>query len=385
MRRFSILAAGAALAIAVDGAAARRARPARPDANVSKVPFTLTEAGCDPAQLELPRGPDDVRGEERRRRRGDRDGDPAGRPHPRRGREPHARTVRFVQRHAAAGHVRRPCARTARRRAKGELVVSGAAVSTTTAPAGSSAATAVSRLPRVRRGRSRAAGHRHDRVRGRGEGGRRRRRRRSSSRRRAPTTRPSSPSPRASATSTPRSTRARTTCRPNEFKGFHRIEKQLWEEGNTDGMAPVADELLVNVKKLQALDPDDQARARADRERRGRAAERGRGQQDHRRRGSLLAHRPVGLRRQRRRCEAPRSRRCGRSSPPRTPTLADKIDQQFASTDDALDAVQDAGGGFVLYTDLTKAQTQGARRAGRRAGRLACRRSPPIVVAGKAG
>ena len=29
-----------------------------------------------------------------------------------------------------------------------------------------------------------------------------------------------------------------------EFKGFHRIEKQLWQAGNTQGLAPVADDAL---------------------------------------------------------------------------------------------------------------------------------------------
>ena len=37
-----------------------------------------------------------------------------------------------------------------------------------------------------------------------------------------------------------------------EWGGFHRIEKQLWEAGNVDGMAPVADQLLVDVKDLQS-------------------------------------------------------------------------------------------------------------------------------------
>src|SRR5438067_116892 len=34
-----------------------------------------------------------------------------------------------------------------------------------------------------------------------------------------------------------------------DFTGWHRIEKQLWVAGNTDGMAPYADQLLANVKK----------------------------------------------------------------------------------------------------------------------------------------
>jgi len=37
-----------------------------------------------------------------------------------------------------------------------------------------------------------------------------------------------------------------------EFEGFHRIEKALWEEGTTDGMAPVAEQLQRDVEALAA-------------------------------------------------------------------------------------------------------------------------------------
>jgi iron uptake system component EfeO len=36
----------------------------------------------------------------------------------------------------------------------------------------------------------------------------------------------------------------------SEFEGFHRIEKALWEEGTTKGMAPVAEQLQVDVEAL---------------------------------------------------------------------------------------------------------------------------------------
>jgi iron uptake system component EfeO len=39
---------------------------------------------------------------------------------------------------------------------------------------------------------------------------------------------------------------------PNQFGGFHRIERALWEEGTTAGMAPVAKQLLANVGELRA-------------------------------------------------------------------------------------------------------------------------------------
>jgi iron uptake system component EfeO len=37
-----------------------------------------------------------------------------------------------------------------------------------------------------------------------------------------------------------------------EFEGFHRIEKALWEEATTDGMAPVAKQLQADVEALAA-------------------------------------------------------------------------------------------------------------------------------------
>jgi iron uptake system component EfeO len=36
----------------------------------------------------------------------------------------------------------------------------------------------------------------------------------------------------------------------SEFRGFHRIEKALWEEGTTRGMAPVAEQLGADVEEL---------------------------------------------------------------------------------------------------------------------------------------
>jgi iron uptake system component EfeO len=38
---------------------------------------------------------------------------------------------------------------------------------------------------------------------------------------------------------------------PDEFQGFHRIEKALWEEGTTARMAPVAKQLLADVEELR--------------------------------------------------------------------------------------------------------------------------------------
>lgn len=38
---------------------------------------------------------------------------------------------------------------------------------------------------------------------------------------------------------------------PSEFGGFHRIERALWEEGGTAGMAPVAKQLLADARELK--------------------------------------------------------------------------------------------------------------------------------------
>ena len=71
-----------------------------------------------------------------------------------------------------------------------------------------------------------------------------RRRRRCSARRASPTRR-SSRSPRASATSTPRSTRASTTSpRAKQWTGFHRIEQALWQQNTTEGTDAYADKLM---------------------------------------------------------------------------------------------------------------------------------------------
>ncbi len=41
-----------------------------------------------------------------------------------------------------------------------------------------------------------------------------------------------------------------------DFTGWHRIEKQLWVAGNTDGMDKYADQLLTNVKEIVKLGED---------------------------------------------------------------------------------------------------------------------------------
>lgn len=40
---------------------------------------------------------------------------------------------------------------------------------------------------------------------------------------------------------------------PDDFIGFHRIERALWVDASLDGMGPIADELVANTVKLQGL------------------------------------------------------------------------------------------------------------------------------------
>lgn len=112
-----------------------------------------------------------------------------------------------------------------------------------------------------------------------------------------------------------------------DWTGFHRIEKDLWVPAkdalNADGETPAwqdwapstteeraefGDLLIADVQELYdyvhltpstALDPPGSPGS----ERRHRPARRGRHRQDHRRGGLVVAHRPLRLRRQRRRVE----------------------------------------------------------------------------------
>ena len=83
-----------------------------------------------------------------------------------------------------------------------------------------------------------------------------------------------------------------------DFTGFHRIEKALWETGDVSDMGPLrrpaARERAGDRRAVQR----GHARAAAAGQRRQGAARRDRHGQDHRRGGPVLAHRPLGLRRQ---------------------------------------------------------------------------------------
>ena len=108
--------------------------------------------------------------------------------------------------------------------------------------------------------------------------------------------------PRASATSTRRIDLREADLEPGqEWTGWHRLEKALWVDGSTAGLAPVADQLVADVQDLQARVQNADLTVAVDRQRRQGAARRGRHRQDHRRGGGLQPHRPRRRRRQRRR------------------------------------------------------------------------------------
>jgi iron uptake system component EfeO len=141
-----------------------------------------------------------------------------------------------------------------------------------------------------------------------------------------------------------------------DFKGFHRIEQQLWQVGNTDGIASVADELLVDVKKLRSLVPTIELEpaqiANGAVELMNEVANHKiTGEEDHYSHtdlwdfdanddGSMAAF------------DAVRPLVAAKDA-----VLAATIDRQFAATDEALD-VHKTPTGFRLYTELTPAQTK---------------------------
>jgi iron uptake system component EfeO len=142
----------------------------------------------------------------------------------------------------------------------------------------------------------------------------------------------------------------------NEFKGFHRIEQQLWEKGNLEGMAPVADELLANVKMLQRripaieLEPAQIANGAVELLNEV-ASSKITGEEDRYSHTDLWDF-DANLEGSQQAFEALKP-----VITDKDPELATKLETRFASTEDALADYQQ-GDGYVLYTDLTKADTR---------------------------
>ncbi len=378
MRQLSILAAGAALALAASACGSSAKTGTATATDVQKVPFTLTKAGCDPADLTLHAGATtfDVKN----------DGADA------------VTEMELLQDGRIVGEVENitpglsgsvsvtlqpgsyeticPNGSSA---AKGKLTVTGAAASTTVAPAGTAAATAVKEYREYVEDEAAqlvAATTTFVNAVKAGDV--------TQAKKLFPDARTHYESIEPVAESfgdLDHEIDARANDVPaGEFNGFHRIERQLWEAGDTTGMSPVADELLANVKKLQGriptikLEPAQIANGAVELMNEV-ANSKITGEEDRYSHtdlwdfdanddGSMAAFKSV------------RPLVAAKDEP-----LADKIDRQFTATDDALDVYKIPGGGFPLYTELTKAQKR-ALAAHFEAVADSLAKVPPLVVAG---
>ncbi len=142
----------------------------------------------------------------------------------------------------------------------------------------------------------------------------------------------------------------------DEWTGYHRIEKQLWVAGNTQGMEPLADKLLADVREvvrlaaeepLTALQLAEGSKALLDEVATGKIT----GEEDRYShtdlwdfaanvegsKAAIAALRPV--------------------LEDRDPKLLAEIDDGFADVEALLDE-QREGDGYVLYTDLSQDEIQ---------------------------
>jgi len=141
-----------------------------------------------------------------------------------------------------------------------------------------------------------------------------------------------------------------------QFQGFHRIERQMWQAGNLDGMTPVADELLANVTTLQHripgidLEPAQVANGAVELLNEV-ATSKITGEEDRYSHTDLwdFAANLEG------------ARKAFAALKPivaaKDPGLVTKLGTRFASTEQALGKYK-RGDGYVLYTDLTQADTR---------------------------
>jgi iron uptake system component EfeO len=377
MRQFSIAAAGLALVVGL-AACGSSTKTSATNSDVRKVPFALTKAGCDPAHLEIPAGAAtfDVKNDGAdavTEMEIQKDGRILG--------EVENLTPGLSGSFSITlqpGTYETVCPNGSSA-AKGDLVVTGDAVSTTTAPAGSAAATAVADYRKYVEAEAArlvpATASFVNAVKSGDVAG---------AKKLFPDARTHYESIEPIAESfgdlDPDIDARENDVPANEFKGFHRIEKQLWVSGNTAGMTPVADELLVNVKKLKSLIPTIQLEpaqiANGAVELMNEvASSKITGEEDRYSHtdlwdfdanddGSIAAFKAV------------RPLVAAKDA-----ALADTIDRQFASTDRALDAYKTADGGFQLYTELTQTQTKAlAAQVEALADSLA--KAPPIIVNG---
>jgi iron uptake system component EfeO len=164
----------------------------------------------------------------------------------------------------------------------------------------------------------------------------------------------------------------------DQWGGFHRIEKQLWVSGNTDGMTPVADKLATDVKTLNGkiatlkLEPAQIANGSVDL-----LNEVGKskitGEED-RYSHTDLYDLKANVDGSQAAFTALRPMIAAKDA-----NLAEDLDANFAGAQAAIDTLR-SGDGFVLYTSLSKDQTRTiAALADSLADELS--KTPPLVVA----
>ncbi len=144
----------------------------------------------------------------------------------------------------------------------------------------------------------------------------------------------------------------------NEFGGFHRIEKALWEEGTAKGMAPVAKQLQADVEELEAKVKSVKLQAvqiaNGANELLGEvSASKITGEEERYSHIDLVDFK----------ANVEGSQAAFESVEPllskSDPKLAKEIEADFAAVYKSLEPYERSDGvGFVLYTDLTKADTR---------------------------
>jgi iron uptake system component EfeO len=141
-----------------------------------------------------------------------------------------------------------------------------------------------------------------------------------------------------------------------DFRGFHRIERQMWERANLEGMTPVANTLLADVKDLRAripgieLEPAQLANGAVELLNEV-ATSKITGEEDRYSHTDLWDF-EANLEGAKRAYEALRP-----IVEEKDPALAEDLDRRFAVTEAVL-AKYAQGDGYVLYTTLTRADTR---------------------------
>jgi iron uptake system component EfeO len=377
MRRFSILAAGAALAITVSacGSSSKTGGSAT-DTNAHRVEFTLTDAGCDPAHLELASGPTtfhitndgadavtEMELQQNNRIVGESENLTPG-------------LSGSFSVTLQPGKYETLCP-NGKGAAKGDVVVSGSSVSTTIAAPGTASATAVSTYRKyVEAEAAQLVTATTAFVNAVKSGDV------ATAKKLFPTARSHyetiEPIAESFGDLDPRIDARVNDVPAGQFTGFHRIEQQLWVSGDTTGMTPVADQLLASVGTLQSLIPTiklepAQIANGAVELLNEVATSKISGEEDRYSHTDLWDFEAN---------DAGAQEAFGAVRPivaARDAALANKINAQFASTQAALDKYKTAGGGYRLYTQLTKDDTK-ALSAQVEALADSLAKVPPLVV-----